>query len=227
MVDGKHLALHDHRAHVHAQILHGNGGALEGLAVEGLAGSGRGGRLFLPLRGGSSRQILHHLAPHGFHGFKQGLSLQRRAGLNGNGHRHREPLPQHLLHGRHLLHQGILAVGGKTDGQLLPLPVPFRSRQGTPGHGIPLNEQVHQFFRLDFCQLVSWVGSCQRHAPQAIEGGNLLRRLIQQPLGDVGFAVDNHMNTAFFRRNVRSGDSRLTQRCVQRLRRLIVGKHLK
>ena len=71
------------------------------------------------------------------------------------------------------------------------------------------------------------MGRRQRHAPQAVEGRDFLRRLIHQPLGDVAFAVDNHMDGSILGGNVRSGDSRLTERCVQRLRRLIVGKHLK
>ena len=227
VVDGKYLSLHNHRAHVHAQILHGNRCPLEGLAVEGLAGGGGGCGLFLPFGSGGGGQIFHHLTPHGLHGVKQGFSFQRRAGLNGDGHRHRKPLPEHLLHRGHLLHQRVLAVGNQTDGQVLPLPVPFGPGQGAPGHGIPLDKEVHQFLRLDFCQFRGRVGGCQFHPPQAVEGGNFLRRLIHQPLGDVVFGMHHHMDGPILGGNVRSGDSRLRQGCVQRLRRLIIGKHLK
>ena len=209
VVDVEYLSLHDHRAHVHGQILHGHGSSLEGLAVEGLAGGGGDGSLFLPFGRGSSGQILHHLAPHGFHGIKQGFSLQRRAGFDGNGYGHGKPLPKNLLHGRHLLHEGVFPIGCQMDGQVLLFPFPFGPGQGAPGHGIPLNEQVHQLLWLDFCQLRSRMGRIQGHAPQPIEGGNLLRRLIHQPLGDVVFAVDNNVDGSILGGNVRSGDSRL------------------
>ena len=209
VIDVEDLALHDHRAHVHAQVLHGNGSPLEGLAVEGFAGCGGGCRLFLPFGGGDGGQIFHHLTPHGLHGFKQSLPLQRGAGLNGDGHGHRKPLPQHLLHLGHLLHEGVLAVGRQMDGQVLPFPVPFGPGERTPGHGIPLDKEVHQFLMLHFRQLVSRVGGSQSHAPQAIEGSNLLRRLIHQPLRDVGVRMYHHMDGPILGGNVRSGDSRL------------------
>ena len=227
VVNVEHLSLHDHCAHIHRQILHGHGVSLEGLAVEGLAGGGGGCRLPLLFGGRNGGQVLHHLAPHGLHGFKQGLALQRRAGFDGNGHGRGKPFPQHLLHRRHLLHERILTVGGQMDGQVFPLPLPPGPGKRTPCHGIPLDKEVHQLLRLDFCQLVGRVGSVQNHMPQAVERPNLLRRLIHQPLGDVSFGMHHHMDGSILGGNVRSGDSRLRKRWVQRLRRLIVGKHLK
>ena len=62
---------------------------------------------------------------------------------------------------------------------------------------------------LDFCQLISRMGRIQSHMPQAVEDCNLLRRLIHQTLGDVGFRVNHYMDTPVLGGYVRSDDSRL------------------
>ena len=111
--------LHDHRAHVHGQILHGHGVPPERLSVEGLA---LGLRFLLPLFLGSSGSghFANGLLPEGLHGVNESLAFQLVAGFNGNRHRRGKPLPEILLHRRDMLHQRRLAVGSQTDGQALP-----------------------------------------------------------------------------------------------------------
>ena len=111
--------LHDHRAHVHGQILHRHGIPPEGLAVEGLA-LGLGLVLPLFLSGRDGGHFTDGLLPEGLHGVNESLAFQLVAGFNGNRHRRGKPLPEILLHRRDMLHQRRLAVGSQTDGQALP-----------------------------------------------------------------------------------------------------------
>ena len=66
----------------------------------------------------------------------------------------------------------------------------------------------------------------QRQLPQSVQSGNLLASLGQQPLGDVIPSVDSHMDAARLLVDVRSHNGRLRQRCTQRLRRLVIRKHI-
>ncbi len=218
--------LHDHRAHIHGQILHGHGRPPEGLAIEGLA---LGLGLFLPLFrvGHGGGHFADGLLPEGLHGIHEGLALQLTAGLNGNGDRGGEPLPEVLLDGGDMLQKGRLAVGHQANGQLLPFPLPLGPGERPPGHGIVLHEQVPKLLRLNPLQFRSRVGSRQVHPAKTVKSGNFLGRLVKEPLRDVAFRVYHHMNAPLLGGNVRSGDSRLRKHWCQCLRRLIVRKHLK
>ena len=218
--------LHDHRAHVHGQILHRHGIPPEGLAVEGLA-LGLGLVLPLFLSGRDGGHFTDGLLPEGLHGVNESLAFQLVAGFNGNRHRRGKPLPEILLHRRDMLHQRRLAVGSQTDGQALPFPFPFRPGKGASRHGIVHDKQVPQLLRLDFLQFRGRMGSRQVHPAQAVEPGNFLGCLVKEPLRNIAFRMEHHMDAPLLGGNVRSGDSRLRKHWHQCLRRLIIRKHLK
>ena len=78
MVHGKDPALDDDEAHVQAQVLHGHGVPLEGLAVEGVAllrcrTAAGSGLLFGKFRLGT---LGDQLGAHLLHGVKEGLALE-------------------------------------------------------------------------------------------------------------------------------------------------------
>ena len=148
MVHIENHTLHDDGAHIHGHLVHGNGIALEGLSVEGIGGRGSlGFRLFLFCNG---RSRLDHGTPHGFHGFKEGLSLQGLSCFDGDGHRGRKPFSQHILDLRNQFLQFLFAVAPEFHRQSSLFPLPFGSCQGTPGHGIAADEEVHQLVGFHF-----------------------------------------------------------------------------
>ena len=225
VVHSEDLALHDDGSHVQTQLLHGNGRALEGLAVEGFAGGG-GLVLLLRLSGGDGGKLLNLRFPHGLCGCKQRFSLQRVASLHGDMHRGGEPLPQYLFHRRDVLQKGFFSVGGELYREILFVPFPLCPGEGTPRHGVAADKQPHQFFRFDFLQLRFRVGRGQLQLLQAVQATNVLANLFQQPLGDVALGMQRHVDASGLGVNVRSGDSRLRKGCIQLLRRLIVRKHI-
>ena len=150
VVNGEDLALHDDGAHIHGHFLHGNAAAPEGLPVEGsalLLGRFGGGGLLLCLH---RRVGFHGTLAHGGDGVKKRLAFQILSRLHGDGHRGGEPLPQIFLDLGNQLLNGGLAIRSETNGELVPLPVPFGPGQGPPGHGIAADKEHHQLLRLDF-----------------------------------------------------------------------------
>ncbi len=222
----EHLALHDHRAHVHGQVLHGGGIPPEELPVEGVLLLGLFG-LFLLLAEGCGGQGLKGGGAHGLHGLHQRLSFQLRAGLHGDGHRRGKSLPQLPLHGGNLLQNCLFPVGTEADGQGGILPLPFGPGQGAPGHGVPADEKVHQLRVGHFADFLRRMGGRHRKISQTIEGRQILHHPVQVPLGEVGLGVDDDGDGPALRVHVSSNEGRLRKGCSQLLRRLVFGEHLK
>ena len=220
-------ALYNHRAHIQAQVLHGNRRSLEGFAVEGLAGGRRlGFRLLAAGPAAPCRQTAQQILAHGVHGIEQGLPLQGLPRRHRDGHRSGKPFPQHRLDLGNQLFQLLFPVGHQLNGQSRAIPGPLGSRERPPGHGVPADEQLHQLLRLYAVKLVLRMGGRQFHPPQAVKPGNFLPRLIQQPLGDIQIPVQCHMNRPLLHMDIRSDNGRLRQGCIQPLRRLVVREHI-
>ena len=226
VIHGEYLALQDDGAHVHGHILHGDGVAPEGLAVEGaavlllLTGGGGG----LPGLGGGIAFDLR--LTHGLHGVQQGLALQGRVCLHGDGHRGGEALPQGLLHRRDQLLNGRLAVGPQPHRQVIPLPVPFGPGQGAAGHGVAADKQQHQLLRLDFLQLGLRVGQGDLQPCQAVQRRHLPLHGLHDPAGHIALAVGRHMDGAVLRMDIRRHNGRLGEGFLNLPRRRIVRKHI-
>ena len=169
MVHVENPALYNHRAHIQAQIFHGNRRSLEGFAVEGLAGGRRlGFRLLAAGAAAPCRQTAQQVLAHGVHGIEQGLPLQGLPRRHRDGHRGGKPLPQHRLDLGNQLFQLLFSVGHQMNGQSRAIPGPLGSRERPPGHGVPADEQFHQLLRLYAVKLILRMGGRQFHPPQAV-----------------------------------------------------------
>ena len=230
VVHGEDPALHDDEAHVEAQVLHGHGIPLEGLAVEGIA---------LLLRGGAANRgrgllvrelglgaLGHHLHAHLLHGIKEGLSLQLATRLDGDLHILAAELLQGSPHGGDGVLQHFPTVGPELDGQAQALPLPDGTRQGAHAHGILPDEEGGEIRGLHLVQASGGKGPPDVQSLQTVGLLHLPADLSHAASGDGGRCIELQLDDALHRVQLCPPDDGILQQLPKLLLRLIEGKHI-